>query len=62
MKRNPRVVGEEGAEVVEMGAERTVAVLGRVAIVVGDVVVGNEREGIAGDVALHRRRSGSASK
>ena len=62
MRRNPRVVGEEGAEL-------PVAVLGRVSIVlvvvVGEVVVGNERGGIATDgdgVALHRRIGGSAAE
>lgn len=65
MRGNPRVVGEEGAEI-------AVAVLGRVAIVlvvvIGEVVVvvvGNERGGIAGagtdgSVALHRRIRGAA--
>lgn len=56
VRGNPRVVGEEGAEV-------AVAVLGGVAIVlvvvVGEVAVGNERGGIGdgsdGGVALHRR-------
>ena len=61
MRRNPRVVGEEEAHV-------PVAVLGRVSIVhvvVSEVVVGNERGGIAGagaGVSLHRRIGGSAAK
>lgn len=59
MKRNPRVVGEEGAKVMKMRAGRTVTVFGRVAIV-GEVVVGNERGGIA--VAFHRRRSGAGAE
>jgi hypothetical protein len=61
MKRNPRVVGEEGRNVMEMRAERTVAVFRRVTIV-GDIVFGNERRGIGGGVAFHRRRSGSGAE
>lgn len=65
MRRNPRVVVQEGADV-------PVALLGRVAIVlvvVGEVAVGKEWRGIAaaadGDgngVTLHRRIGGSAAE
>lgn len=57
------VVGEVGEKVMKMRAGRTVPVLGRVTIVVGEVVFGNEWGGIAGAgaIALHRRRSGSGA-